>query len=87
MGQNSSRFLNHVISPGILHKLPNPSLRPRPVGTLRVFPLFKMSNGKELREVPEEKVSIVQAALGRDFQACFDLQRIYPVYKPGLREQ
>lgn len=76
VGLNSLFSLNHVICLSILHQLPNISHPSRPLETLWISLLFTMSNGQELTEVPEEKVSVVQAALGRNSQPRFDLQRI-----------
>lgn len=75
-GLNSWLSLNHVICLSILHQLPNISHPSWPLETLWISLLFTMSNGQELTEVPEEKVSVVQAALGRHSQTRFDLQRI-----------
>lgn len=76
VGLNSLPSLNHVICLSILHQLPNISHPSRPLETLWISLLFTMSNGQELTEVPEEKVSVVHAALGRNSQPRFDLQRI-----------
>lgn len=76
MGLNSCLSLNHVICMSILHQLPNISHPSWPLETLWISLLFTMSNRQELAEVPEEKVSVVQAALGRHSQTRFDLQRI-----------
>lgn len=46
-----------------------------------------MSNGQELTEVPEGKVSAVHAALGRRSQTLFDLQGIAAVNKAALEQQ
>lgn len=75
-GLDSWLPLNHVICLSILHQLPNISHPSWPLETLWISLLFTMSNGQELTEVPEEKVSVVQAALGRHSQTCFDLRRI-----------
>lgn len=80
-GLNSSLSLNHVICPSILHQLPNISHPSWPLGTLWISLLFTMSNGQELTEVPEGKVSAVHAALGRRSQTRFDLRGISAVNK------
>lgn len=80
-GLNSWLSLNHVICLSILHQLPNISHPSWPLETLWISLLFTMSNGQELTEVPEEKVSVVQAALGRRSQPRFDLRGISAVNK------
>lgn len=46
-----------------------------------------MSNGQELTEVPEGKVSAVHAALGRRSQTLFDLRGIAAVNKAAPEQQ
>lgn len=89
LGLNSSISLNHVICLSILHQLPNISHPSWPLGTLWISLLFTMSNGQELTEVPEGKVSAVHAALGRPSQTFFDLRQIAAVNKaaPEQRHQ